>query len=224
MTSIDDKVRDYMKGDIRARFVSGDGREIRFLDTHNTISYAAADAIAAAYGGDVSMVPKYVGFIYGPDANPPSLSDPTNRYMKWKDVKAEVKAISGNIQVARFSFKPTIGVPDRGEGGDSNDSNDSYRDAARESNYDGNAVTFHACTRSGNVGKYAFSTAKGSGFAKPFGNGMYIYHAMLLSPRTDCECEEAEYNVLARVSLYKNGYRRKPKDYELALDWCVTFF
>ena len=219
MTSIEDKVRDYMRGDIRAKFVSSDGMEVPLISAHNTISYAAADAVAAAYGGDVSMVPKYVGFIYGPDANPPSLSDPTNRYMEWSDVKAEVKAFSGNIQIARFSFKPTISAPAKDdEDGDSNDSND------EESYYNGNAVTFHACTRSGDAGKYAFDTSRGSGFAKKFGNGMYIYHAMLLSPKTDCECEEREYNILARVSLYKNGYRKKPKDYELALDWCVTFF
>ena len=219
MTSIEDKVRDYMKGNVRARFVSGDGREMPVLDTHNTISYPAADAVAAAYGGDTSMVPKYVGFIYGPDSNPPSLVDPTNRYMEWKDLKSEVKAISGNVQIARFSFKPTISAPAKDdEDSGSNDSND------EESYYNGNAVTFHACTRSGSAGKYAFDTTRGSGFAKPFGNGMYIYHAMLLSPKTDCECEEAEYNILARVSLYKNGYRKKPKDYELALDWCVTFF
>ena len=215
MTSIEDKIRNYMKGDVRGKWVSRDGREISCIDTHNTISFDAASAVAAAYGGDVSKVPKFVGFLYGDLANPTGLTDPENRNMQWDDIREEVRNIKyGNIQVAKFSFAPTFSTPDE----DDSDSNGTVL-------YKNNAVTFHACTRSGSAGKYAFPTDGGSGYAEEFKDGMYIYHALLLSPKTECECDPQEYNVLARVSLDRNKvFRKKPEDYELALDWCVTFF
>ena len=206
------------RGDVVVSLVRGN-EKIPFSARHNTLSYMAAGAVAAAYGGDTSLVPKYIGFVYGDDASPTEIADVSDRDMRWDDVKEEMKTIGGNILVCRFLSPPELST--NPGSGDSNDSNDrGYGE------YKNNAVTFRACTRSGAAGTYAFDTSSESGFAGEFGDGMYLYHAVLLGevPCQSCQ-EEREYTVLARVSLEKGGrFRKKPEDYELALDWKVSFF
>lgn len=193
-------------GHIRARWVSG-GSEKEFLDYHNTMTYSAADVLAAAYGGDTSKVPKYIGFMYGPSDKTPA---PITRDITWQDVKQMTKAIGGNVQVARFNRKPSIEVS---EVVDSND----------EKLYNGNVVEFHAVTRTGVDGEYANDTSGMSDFAGPLESGDTIYRAVLLGDGIPCD-EENKYTVLAMVDMAKNGvYRQKPDSYELAVDWRVTF-
>ena len=203
------------RGDVSVSMVGG-GARIPFVARHNTLSYAAAGAVAAAYGGDDTFVPKYIGFIYGGDSSPTELADLSDRDMRWDDVKSEMKRIGGNILVCRFISPPELSTnqPDPG----------SAEEDPKE--YSDNAVTFRSCTRSGAAGTYAFDTSEESGFAGEFGDGMYLYHAVLLGdgPCQSCQ-EEKEYRILARVSLEKGGrFRKKPEDYELALDWKVSFF
>lgn len=221
MTSIDSgRPTSSARGDVVAYIERGGGR-VPFVARHNTLSYASAGAVAAAYGGDTSLVPRYIGFIYGDDPSPTELASLSDRDMSWSDVGAEMRRIGGNILVSRFSSVPELSTNPGYE--DSNDSNDSNDAGPR---YNGNAVTFRACTRSGAAGTYAFDTSTGSGFAGEFGDGMYLYHAVLLGDGRCRRCQdEREYVVLARVSLAKGGsFRMKPEDYELSLDWKVTFF
>ena len=100
---------------------------------------------------------------------------------------------------------------------DSNDSND------YENPYDNNVVEFHAVTRSGRAGVYHGDTDESSPYAGPLGKDMYLYRAVLLGDGKS-PCAGDPYTVLAVADLAKNGsYRQKPKDYELAFDWRVTF-
>lgn len=191
-----------------------DGRRVPFVARHNTLSYSAADAVAAAYGGDLSLVPRYVGFVYGSDAEPADLATVSDRSMRWPDIRDEMTKIVGNVLVSRFISSPEISV------------NDPASSTDEAVGYLGNSVTFRACTRSGSAGTYAFDTTPGNGFAGEFKDGMYLYHALLLGDVGCQRCQdEKDYTVLGRVSLAKGGsFRMKPSDYELALDWKVSFF
>lgn len=208
------------RGDV-SLFLERGGARVPFVARHNTLSYSAADAVAAAYGGDPSLSPRFIGFVYGQSASPTEIATVSDRDMRWADVKAEMKKIGGNILVCRFISPPEVSVNPSSE--DSNDLSDSNDGA---SVYEGNAVTFRAVTRSGAAGTYAFDTSGESGFAGEFDDGMYLYHAVLLGEVACQRCQdEREYRVLARVSLEKGGrFRKKPSDYELALDWRVSFF
>jgi len=225
-----------IRGAVRAYFVSPGAIGAKAADSsypalsvHNTLSFAAADVMAAAYGGDTSRIPKYIGFIYGVDTAP-SLP-PIDRAMTMQSVRKMIEDIGdANMQVARFSRKPTVGdygtfgeqesplCPDPENSNDSNDSNGS-NDVQK---YYGNVVEFHAMTRTGPDGFYANDTLSGGVFAGEWGNGMTIYRAVLLGDgRNPCE---DPYTVLAMVDLKKNNvYRQKPENYELALDWRVIF-
>jgi len=197
-------------GRIRARWVS-DGFEKDSFEVHNTMSYAAADVLAAAYGGDASRIPKYIGYLYaGDDKVPP----PITRDMTWKSVKQIAKDIGGNIQVNRFSRKPSTYVS---EIVDSND----------QPLYTGNVVEFHAVSRSGVDGEYGADISGMSNFAGPLHSGDTIYRAILLGDGIPCD-DENKYTVLAMVDMAKDiggskTYRKKPDNYELAIDWRVTF-
>jgi hypothetical protein len=204
------------RGDVVVSLTDGASRT-PYIARHNTLSYCAAGSVAAAYGGDTSLVPRYIGFVYGNDPSPTELAEVVDRDMRWDEVKSEMKRIVGNILVCRFVAPPELstnpGEPDSAESSGSGE-------------YENNAVTFRSCTRSGAAGTYAFDTSEESGFAGEFGDGMYLYHAVLLGdvPCQSCQ-EEKRYRILARVSLEKGGrFRKKPEDYELALDWKVSFF
>lgn len=184
-----------------------DGRTtVRDHSVHNALSYTAADVMAAAYGGDSSRIPKYVGFVYGP-ASQPAL-EPVSRDMDWDSVREAIAAVGGNMQVVRFSRKPTISRPGPDESNDGGE-------------YEGNTVEFHAISRSGVDGVYADDTSGQSGFAGQLTAGMYLYRSVLLGDPANCE---DGYTVLGMADLAKGGsYRAKPDNYELALDWRVTF-
>lgn len=222
MRSIDSlQVPSSARGDVVLSLVRGSSR-IPFVARHNTVSYSAADAIAAAYGGDSALVPKYIGFIYGDSSSPTGLSPVSDRNIRWADLRDEMADITGNILISRFTSTPEIGKSDPPE------ASDAQNESSGDPVYTGNTVTFRACTRSGEAGEYAFDTTPGSGFAGEFDDGKYLYHAVLLgdarSSAKSCSSDK-EYIVLGRVSLKKgSAFRKKPSDYELALDWKVSFF
>jgi len=209
MTTMTDTYRASMAhGRIRARWTDGESCGDSF-EANNMMSYSAADILAAAYGGDTSKVPKYIGFIYGPESENPL--PPITRDMDWKYVRQMTKDLEGNIQVARFSRKPSIDVS---EVVDSND----------QPLYRGNVVEFHAVTRSNVDGEYGMDTSGDSRFAGKLHSGDTMYRAVLLGDGIPCDDDE-KYTVLAMVDLSKDGktYRKKPDSYELAIDWRVTF-
>jgi hypothetical protein len=184
------------------------GETLPFEPRHNQLTYRSADAMALAFAGNTARIPKYIGFIYGSSTNPTGIHSPSDRDLRWDSLSSEVQKIGGNILISQFSIPPTISVDDE-------ESTDRTR-------YVGNAVTFHAHTRSGAAGTYAFPT-DGTSYAGEFANGMTLYHGLLLGD--DPDTGEKHTVPLARVSLAVNGeYRQKPTDYELALDWRVTFF
>lgn len=193
------------RGEITARWV---GRDV--VDdcvVHNTLSYTAADVMASAYGGDSSRIPKYVGFLYGGGDSPAELPI-VDRDMDWDSVRQLAEDIHGNILVVRFSSAPSI---EQEEPVESNDG---------QSPYKGNVVVFHAVTRTGSDGDYAEDTSGQSKFATKLDSGMFVYRTILLGDPADCS---DGYTVLGMADLKKGSYRRKPADYELAVDWRVTF-
>lgn len=206
------------KGSVRGRWVSGPS-VLDVFEIDNMMSYSAASALAAAYGGDTSGVPKYVGFLYG-TGDPASLPIIT-RDMDWQYVRDMAEAVNGNVQVVNFNRKPSVcTVNPSGEW-----SND--QDGANESNeqgpYRNNVVEFHAITRSGFDGSYGEDVSGNSRFAGPLTSGDKIFRAVLLGDGNPCGSDD-RYVVLAMVDMAKSGvYREKPEDYELAIDWRVTF-
>lgn len=106
-----------VRGEIRARWTRGmDGVETSYpvLEVHNTLSYAAADVLAEAYGGDDSRIPKYIGFIYGPqlqssEGDAPAALPPITRDMDLQSIDNMCRSFGLNMQVVRFSRRPTVG-------------------------------------------------------------------------------------------------------------------
>lgn len=201
------------RGDVVLSLYAGGRIGAPVVARHNSMSYAAADAVAAAYGGNPSMAPKYIGFLYGSSDSPVEIADPSDRRMEWDDIADETLRIGGNILVSRFMSPPEVSCTPP-------------ESSAEDAAYHGNSVTFRACTRSGSAGEYAFDTSGSSGYAVEFGDGMYLYHALLLGDAGCVPCgARKRYSVLGRVSLDRGGrFRTKPEDYELALGWKVTFF
>ena len=189
------------RGRISARLVSGSG-ELPFCENHNALSYTSSEVMAEAYGGDASRIPKYIGFIYGTDPMPPM--DEIDRDMTWDTVKALIEKIHGNMLVTRFSRRPYV-----------------YSDHDDSTEGTGSTVMFSAVTRTGYDGMYVEDTTGQSNFAPALSSDMYIYRVVLLGDSRGCG---NDYTVLGMADLMKNGaYRAKPADYELALDWRVTF-
>ena len=202
------------KGSVSARWVSGGSSFGRF-EADNMMSYASASVLAAAYGGDDTKIPKYVGFLYG-SGDPAGLPDIT-RDMSWQSVMDMAAAVNGNVQVVNFNRKPTMYTINPPEG-----SND-LDDGPNPGPYKDNVVEFHAVTRTGLDGQYGNDTSGSSDFAGPLASGMTIFRAILLGDGVPCD-DDNRYTVLAMVSMAKNGvYRQKPDNYELAVDWRVTF-
>ncbi len=197
------------------------GRSVPFDMRHNMLSYMSAEAMAAAFGGDPSYIPARMGFIYGDKSNPDM--SPITRAQDWTGVIEEIESAGGDatldVQIVGFSYLPTLGgsnpaPTDSSDSSDSSDPGDSGSDTS-EGDYNhilpggSNAITFHAVSNSldsGWLGK------------RPFHNGDYIYHAVLLG------YHKGDYYVISRVTLENNGtYLRKPDGFEVALDWTVAF-
>lgn len=202
------------KGVVSPSFVDvSTGRRIAFSPRHNRLSYMAAEAVAAAFGGDPSYIPSKIGFIYGNSEEMPAESDIT-RSQTWDSLLEELSN-SGDkvvdVQVVNFSYSPSLGGSE--SVGSSSDS-----DAGESGDYTNilatgsNAITFHAVSNSQDVGVLhgadAFSAAKNN----------YVYQCLLLG------YHNGKYYIIARASL-KDGsrYLAKPDGFEVALDWTVTF-
>ena len=204
------------RGYVNPSFVDlSTGKAVPFDVRHNTLSFMSAEAMAAAFGGDPSYIPARMGFIYGDKSNP-ELSIIT-RDQDWSGVISDIGAAGGDatmdIQVVDFSYLPTLGGS-RPAPTDSSDPGDSGSDVS-EGDYNhilpggSNAITFHAVSNSLDSGWLG---------SRPFHNGDYIYHAVLLG------YSEGDYYVISRVTLENNGtYLRKPDGFEVALDWTVAF-
>lgn len=201
-------------GEVFAREVSTEwpGLSRGEFTVRNQMSYSAADAVAAAYGGDASLVPRFIGFVYGEEANPVDLPTGQDRDMSWNTLKERLAVFGGNVQIAEFSVPPSLSVVSA-----------SPDDPADR--YSGNAVTFQACTRTGEA-EYAFDTSGEFGYATKMQAESRLYQVLLLGLKPGQECrEEKEYTILARASLARNNaYRKKPAEYELAVSWRVTFY
>lgn len=89
------------KGHVSAFFVRNDGYTECIADKDNMTMYAAADAMAAAYAGDSSLVPKHVAFLYGDDDTPADSF--IDKSTKWADI-----ANSFEHSVTGFSYAPTL--------------------------------------------------------------------------------------------------------------------
>lgn len=176
---------------------------------HNTLTYGAADALAAAYGGDISYVPRYMGFAFVEDSYDLSTSKTISRNCTVDTINTEFTPDEGNhigdIQVVGFSFTPTLSTDPELDLGLSQVEQDNPL-------YKHNIVTFHAHTVS--EGSFLF------GSASDYGDNKVIPFALLLGNDS-----AGNRKVLARVSLVDdNGLAKKrPEGFELALDWKVTF-
>lgn len=83
------------------------GRRIPFGTRHNTLSYASAEAMAAAFGGDPSYIPSQVGFIYAPSDG--GFVGAITRRQSWESLLDELAANAADVQVVPFSYSPSLG-------------------------------------------------------------------------------------------------------------------
>ena len=209
------------RGFVRPAFVNrATGRTIPFAKRHNQLSFMAAEAMAAAFGGDPSYIPAKVGFIYGSQESMPYESVIT-RDQSWEKLLEELDQGRGtsdiDIQVVGFSYGPTLGgeqpQPDPSSSSGSSGSDGAADGDAGDYNHlkstGANAITFHAVSNSQDAGA-AFDTG--------FIAGQYVYQAVLLG------FNEGRHYVISRASL-KDGdvYRPKPAGFEIALDWTILF-
>lgn len=97
MSSLSDKP---IVGTVKGRFVSSSGGETGAFVENNTACVKASDAIAAAYAGDTSLVPRKVAFLYSTQQKELSINQETT----WLDV-----VNSGySMNIVNFSYRPTV--------------------------------------------------------------------------------------------------------------------
>ena len=200
-----------VNGTIKAEFVNKAGDTIPLIRRSNIITYSAADIMARLVGGDVSYIPKHIGFLYGADADP-SLIDPdllpisTRRNHPWSVISNNATALPvKNVLVAPLVLSPAW---------------ESTADV-----YTGNVVTVSSFT--GAFLEYAFPTG-GSSYAPGIESlpvdSIYFYHAILLNRREIGS--SIIYTPFARVSLRDTVtglFKAKPEGFELALYWTLKF-
>lgn len=189
------------------------GRRIPFNTRKNQLSYMSAEAMAAAFGGNLSYVPSKIGFIYVPTTNSPGAEDPSTAFMSeisrrqsWSLLMSELERASADVQVVGFSYSPTLGGDPLSDGSSSSSSpsSGSYGD-----DYNNNAVTFHAVSN---------SSITGSRKTGVFKTNDVICHAVLIGTNG------GENYILSRVSLAEgNSFKKKPNGFEIALDWTIVF-
>lgn len=112
-------------GHVVARMTSPDGRSIDVVDRSNTTTYSTADAVASAYAGDLSFIPRKVAFLYGSSGSSQTGIN-ISKGTTWQDVIDEFG--SSGIAITEFSYPATI--------------------SSSDDNHDGNVATFH-CRTSG---------------------------------------------------------------------------
>lgn len=206
------------KGQVSPHFINlKTGEKLPWEQRHNTISFDATRAMALAFGGDRSLIPNKIGFIYG--SVPDTTFSTVMRQQSWDDLAYELQGKNANVQVQPFSYSPSFTQLSRqapggsGSAGASSDSGDSSEDAEPVT-YPGWGVTFHAHSDSVTPGALG-----GSSDSMIFTTGNSIFQAVLLNKTN------GKYTVLARVSLDNNGvYYTKPENFEIALDWTIKFF
>ncbi len=96
------------KGDVDARLEGPDGSSVPLGGRSNLATYAAADALAAAYAGDPSGMPCRIAFLYGSDED--AVLDGPSRGLRWSDVLDEYPdggTPKGSV-VTAFSYAPTL--------------------------------------------------------------------------------------------------------------------
>lgn len=211
------------KGMVSPSFVDlSTGKRIPFALRNNKLSYMAAEAMAAAFGGDPSYIPARIGFIYG---DQDTFNSQISRNQSWDGLLQELSASSGegvvDIQVVGFSYSPTLGGENPAPSGDSGSSGsgDASKDYSNILSTGSNAITFHAVSNSQDSGAVLGRDT--------FHSGSYIYQCVLLGYHS------GKYYVIARASLKdfsedsgSSGggvYLRKPDGFEVALDWTVVF-
>lgn len=216
------------RGEVAPSFVNlRTGERMSFEPRHNTLSFTAAEAMAAAFGGDSRFIPNRIGFIYGTQES--IESEGIDRDQSWDRLRQDLETWNADIQVVPFRYSPSLSRAER-KGGDSSSSSSSSASSSSSSGSvepvdsgsqpyqeilrGGNAVTFHAHSDSQTPGSFGTCTD-----GRIFDTNMRIYQAALLN------ITGGETYVLARVSL-KHGdvYLAKPDGFEVALDWTIKFF
>ena len=194
------------KGLVSVRFENpATGAIIPYAPRNNQLSYTSADAMALAFSGVQTKIPRYIGFIYGASATPTGLDQASGRLQTWGGLAENLAeaGIAGNIQIARLSRTPSMAVD-----GDSQ-------------LYTGNAVIFTAHTTTG-AGTYGFTP--GTPYADRLDTGSYLYQAVLLGGPV--VGQQTSYWPIARVTLADGdgAYLQKPANFELVVEWQVSFF
>ena len=208
------------KGQVIPSFIDiKTGQKIPWNQRHNTISFEGAHAMALAFGGDNSLIPNKIGFLYG---NGSDIVFPTiGRNQDWDDLVYDLYNKKADVQVQPFSYSPSFEKISRSAVGSSSSASQNETSSSDQDAYPGWAVTFHAHSDSTTEGSIGSGSESGSDSSDTsiFTTGMSIFQALLLNKTND------KYTILARVSLDNNGeYYTKPENFEIAIDWTIKFF
>lgn len=196
----------HAKGQVKPSFVNlHSGECIPWEFRHNTLSYDAAEAMAAAFGGDSTLIPNRIGIVYGGSEDIDSAE--ISRSQSWTSFRDELMAAKADVQIQSFNISPSI--------------KSITRELPTGEKESGVAVTFHAHSDSTTEGYFKIL---GSGAKALFTSGKKILQAVLLNQGVT-----GDPTILARVSLAdtssgNKGYKTKPDNFELALEWTVKFF
>lgn len=195
------------------------GERVPWPARHNTLSYDAAHAMALAFGGDDSLLPNRIGFVYGPNGS--TTFSRIDRAQSWDDFVYDLSSKSANVQIQPFSYSPSFAQVGGDGSSGSGPASASSESPDPSGDKQGWAVVFHAHSDSVTPGAIGASGGSGSSSSSSsiFSSSSYIFQAVLLNS------SNGKYTVLARVSLDNGGtYYTKPENFEVALDWTVKFF
>ena len=210
-----EKICNWAKGAVRGYWFNPlTGEQRGHFETHNVITYTAADMMARMLANQTQYIPQYMGFIYGTNATP-GLADPdtlpaaTRRIQPWSRIASDLAGVSAgkaNVLISPFTTTPSVSL-------------------------DGSSALYenNACTLAANSGsrlEYGFSTTGGvyAPALQDDGASDHMYQALLLT-RLKNGGQAPVYYPFARVSLADAGvYSVKPAGWELSVFWRISIF
>lgn len=166
------------------------------LENSNSISYAAAGAMAHLVGGDFNWAPRFVGFIYGPSAPAdPELSvDPRDQDLSI--IAQDVAAVGGNMIVVPLLNNPA------------------FASSGSSARYADNSVTRIALSDRNVIPHWSGPGFKTTG--PEAGVDQFWQAVMLCDPAHD-----RGFRPFARAPI--GGGRPVLADFELSLFWNIIF-
>lgn len=171
----------------------------------NTVTYRAADLLAALIAGDNNARPSHIGFLYGGTANPTGVVDPktlpssVRRHWQMSELEALCVDNELNVSVAPLAQRPST----------------TLMEASDPERYTENTVTFSAHT--GMVDSPLFSGVDVADALEDL-SPAYVYQVLLLSKQLS-----GDFDIFAIAQLGSAPFVAKVTSRHQAVFWNITF-